>query len=277
MKKYYSLREISQELNIPKSTLVKYKDAFAQFLPFVGDGKRKKLSEEGLEILREVRDLRENEKHDWMEIRDFLSEKYAPQTPDFPGIEPQMLQAQPPPPPSAPPAMSSKQLEHLNHLLFAIAGEMVKNREILADIENSIKENTQRIRHLESTTAAAAMDIRSVRGHVEKAVESADNKNRRRFDAVVSYIRSEFLKLNTAVNGGEVQKPGGKLKELETLVKLNDKIEKVIENAALNQAMNKLLKRENQVLRKKLEGASADAPWGKEQPRGWKDVFKRRK
>lgn len=269
MKKYYSLREVSQELSIPKSTLVKYKDFFSDFLPFVGDGKRKKLSEEGLDILREIRDLRENEKRDWLEIRDFLSEKYGEQDNDV--LQPEIQQL-PAPPPA--PAISARQLQHLNHLLFALAGEMARTREKLEDIEGSIEENTKRTRHLESSTAAAVMDVRSFRSQIERAIERADNKNRRRFDAVVTYIRSEFQRVNNTVRAGAPRTPTLENAQLETISKLNDKIEKVIEDAALYQARYKLIKRENQVLRKKLDSG---LPPGKGQPQGWRDKLKRSK
>ncbi|MFH1539208.1 MAG: MerR family transcriptional regulator [bacterium] len=269
MKKYYSLREVSQELNIPKSTLVKYKDFFSDFLPFVGDGKRKKLSEEGLDILRKIRDLRENENRDWLEIRDFLSEKYGEQGNDV--FQPEIQQL-PAPPPA--PAISDKQLQHLNHLLFAMAGEMARTREKLEEIEGSIEKNTKRIRHHESTIAAAVMDVRSFRSQIEGAVERADIKNRRRFDAVVTYIRSEFQRVNKAIRAGAPQTPTLKSDQLKTITNLNDKIEKVIEDAALYQARYKLIKRENQVLRKKL---GAGLPPGKGQPQGWRNMLKRKR
>lgn len=275
MKKYYSLREISQELNIPKSTLVKYKDFFSDFLPFVGDGKRKKLSEEGIEILREVRDLRENEKYDWLEIRDILAEKYGEQAPAPPQAE-QQPQLPAPVPPPAPP-LTPKQVERINHLIFALAGEMARTREKLANIESAINENTRRIKHLESTTAAAVMDVRSLRSQVDGSVHRADQKNRRRFDAVISYMQSEFLRLNKAVKASAAQKPKVKTSEQETLSKLNDKIEKVIEDAALQQARYNLIKRENQVLRKKLEGAATDSFMEKGQQQGWWEIFRRKK
>ena len=77
MKKYYSLRDLSQELNIPKSTIVKYKDYFPDFFKLYGDGKRKKFQEESLEVLRTIRELREEQKLDWLDIKDVLAERFT--------------------------------------------------------------------------------------------------------------------------------------------------------------------------------------------------------
>ena len=82
MKKYYSLREISAELGIPKSTVVKYKDYFSDFLKMSGDGKRKKFEDSAVTVLRAIRDLRENQRLDWLEIKDVLIREYGAPKPD---------------------------------------------------------------------------------------------------------------------------------------------------------------------------------------------------
>ncbi len=75
MKKYYTLREISQILDIPKSTIVKYKDHFGAFMRIVGDGKRKKFHEDSIETIRIIRELREDRNLDWLDIKDILQKR----------------------------------------------------------------------------------------------------------------------------------------------------------------------------------------------------------
>jgi hypothetical protein len=57
-RKYYSLRDLSLELDIPKSTIVKYKDFFPEFFPMFGEGKRKKFDETAVDALKMIRDMR---------------------------------------------------------------------------------------------------------------------------------------------------------------------------------------------------------------------------
>ncbi|MFQ5549923.1 MAG: MerR family transcriptional regulator [Gemmatimonadales bacterium] len=52
--KLYSLREIAQELGLPESTVRYYRDSFADYLPTVGTGRRRRYPEEALAILRQV-------------------------------------------------------------------------------------------------------------------------------------------------------------------------------------------------------------------------------
>jgi len=55
---YLSLREIGRRLNIPPSSVVYYKDRFAQHIPHAGGtGRRKKYPAEAITIFKEIRDM----------------------------------------------------------------------------------------------------------------------------------------------------------------------------------------------------------------------------
>ncbi len=72
-----SLREIGRRLNIPPSTVVYYKDRFADFIPpHAGKGRRKKYPSEALTIFKEIRTMFEN---NWSaeQIEQNLSEDFS--------------------------------------------------------------------------------------------------------------------------------------------------------------------------------------------------------
>lgn len=290
MNKYYSLREIAQELQIPKSTIVKYKDYFTEFLPFVGEGKRKKLSEEGMELLREIRDLRENANLDWTQIRELLTERArqaeAPQPPppepqappryaEQPVYVQQQYAAQPPPQTTAVAVQAPgrqdeiKAIRHLNHMIYTLAGELVQSRRQVSYLSRKIEDNSSQIRALQTANTRASHELTNL----HRLVSKVDNKNRKRLEVIIEYMRSEFQRVNVGV-ARAAKRVDKKPEDTETLTKLNDKIERVIEDAAMYQARYALLKRENQVLRKKLEGAPAKQP-DTRGGTGWKDIFKR--
>ncbi len=52
MDKFYTIKEIAQELNIPESTVRFYRDKFADFIPAVGSGRLKRYKPEALDVLR---------------------------------------------------------------------------------------------------------------------------------------------------------------------------------------------------------------------------------
>lgn len=74
---YLSLREIGRRLNIPPSSVVYYKDRFAQFIPaHDGKGKRTRYPQEAVTIFKEIRTMFES---NWSadEIEQALSQKFG--------------------------------------------------------------------------------------------------------------------------------------------------------------------------------------------------------
>jgi DNA-binding transcriptional MerR regulator len=70
--KLYTIRDLAKELGSPESTVRHWKNQFEEFVPSVGEGKRKRYRKTAIDVLRFVRDrLNRNESQD--EIRRALS------------------------------------------------------------------------------------------------------------------------------------------------------------------------------------------------------------
>jgi DNA-binding transcriptional MerR regulator len=71
-----TLKEIAHQLGVPESSLRKYREIFEAFIPSVGSGRSRRYREDAIEILREIRDLREEMHMPWDAITDTLAKKY---------------------------------------------------------------------------------------------------------------------------------------------------------------------------------------------------------
>jgi DNA-binding transcriptional MerR regulator len=58
--KYYTIAEISKILNIPESTLRFYRNKFEKFIPYFGEGRKKRYAEEAINIFKEIAELLRN-------------------------------------------------------------------------------------------------------------------------------------------------------------------------------------------------------------------------
>jgi len=244
MKKYYSLREISSELDIPKSTVVKYKDYFSDFLPMSGKGKRKKFGEESLEILATIRKCREEDNLDWLEIKDLLSEKYG-EPPEDPGTS---LSRE------TPGAVEprSKQIEHVLHLVNAVATEVIR-------ISGSVSEVRERTRkHGDSLDKIAGQVARTERnmemvmadllerdGQREKSTKKIMQQVHAEFEQVNKRLKALAAEMASAGNGSEKQ-------ARENMELLKKRIDTLVEESVLQKGKYNTLKRENEELHRKL-------------------------
>jgi DNA-binding transcriptional MerR regulator len=52
MKKLMTIAEVAKELDIPESTARYYRDSFIDYIPFVGEGRKKRYRSETVEVLR---------------------------------------------------------------------------------------------------------------------------------------------------------------------------------------------------------------------------------
>ena len=76
MAKLLTLKEISQVLGIPESSLRKYREFFTQFIPSVGKGRSMRYRTEAIEVFKDIRHLREELQMPWDAITDKLAEMY---------------------------------------------------------------------------------------------------------------------------------------------------------------------------------------------------------
>ncbi|MFH1538515.1 MAG: MerR family transcriptional regulator [bacterium] len=76
MAQLLTLKEIAKKINIPESSLRKYREIFEDFVPGVGSGRGRRYREEATGIFRDIRTWRENEHMPWEAITSRLAEKY---------------------------------------------------------------------------------------------------------------------------------------------------------------------------------------------------------
>ncbi len=68
-----TLKDIAQRLGLPESTLRKYRDAYPQFIPYVGSGRERRYREDAVEVFRAIRDCRVDRHLSWEDTeRDLL-------------------------------------------------------------------------------------------------------------------------------------------------------------------------------------------------------------
>ena len=75
--KLLTLKEIAKTLDIPESSLRKYREIFSDFIPSVGSGRSRRYKPEAVEILREIRRMREEMHLPWDAVSDQLAQEYA--------------------------------------------------------------------------------------------------------------------------------------------------------------------------------------------------------
>jgi DNA-binding transcriptional MerR regulator len=71
-----TLKEIAKQLEVPESSLRKYREIFSAFIPSVGTGRSRRYRTDAIEVLKDIRDLREDMHMPWDAITDQLAKKY---------------------------------------------------------------------------------------------------------------------------------------------------------------------------------------------------------
>ncbi|MEW5945740.1 MAG: hypothetical protein AB1742_06040 [bacterium] len=263
-KKYYSLREVSDALKIPKSTIVKYKDFFPDLLPMCGDGKRKKFPAGALEVLGEIRDMRENRKLDWLEIGDILRERRAPA--QAPNLETAAVAP-------ARPDRTPAKLDHLVHLVYAIASKMLEQSAETARLNARLAQSGKRIARLELLAAATVRALQELNA----ATANNDKKNRRRIETLLASIRAEFFALQRERLKELEKKTPQDAKEQtpEPLADLVARIEKLTADSATFQTKYQYAMRENETLRRKLNELFEPSRRREKTGKGFLGIFSR--
>ncbi len=77
----YTLKDIAQRLNLPESTLRKYRDAYPQFIPYVGSGREKRYRAEAEEVFKAIRERRVDRHLSWEDTESELADIF-PMNPD---------------------------------------------------------------------------------------------------------------------------------------------------------------------------------------------------
>lgn len=71
-----TLKEIAQKLGLPESTLRKYRDAYPQFMPYVGSGREKRYREEAIGVFNAIRECRMERHLSWEDTEKELTERF---------------------------------------------------------------------------------------------------------------------------------------------------------------------------------------------------------
>jgi len=77
----FTLKDIAQRLNLPESTLRKYRDAYPQFIPYVGSGREKRYRAEAEEVFKAIRERRVDGHLSWEDTESELADIF-PMNPD---------------------------------------------------------------------------------------------------------------------------------------------------------------------------------------------------
>ncbi|HOO55561.1 MAG TPA: MerR family transcriptional regulator [bacterium] len=77
----YTLKEIAQQLELPESTLRKYRDTYPQFIPYVGSGRERKYRIEAIDVFKAIRDCRVERHLSWDDTEKKLMDRF-PMNPD---------------------------------------------------------------------------------------------------------------------------------------------------------------------------------------------------
>jgi len=77
----FTLKDIAQRLNLPESTLRKYRDAYPQFIPYVGSGREKRYRAEAEEVFKAIRERRVDRHLSWEDTESELADIF-PMNPD---------------------------------------------------------------------------------------------------------------------------------------------------------------------------------------------------
>ncbi len=240
MKKYYSLREISTELGIPKSTVVKYKDYFSDFLKMSGDGKRKKFEDNALDVLRAIRDLRENQRLDWLEIKDILEKKYGTPTPP-PAVAPVPVRD----------AASSPKVDYISHMVTVLGGELM-------EISSALHETNTRALRNGNNTVALAKRLSKVERKLDLVITELLSREGMAAETMKQAnveMKREFNRINVAIHHLSEEMAGVKAapaEETEAVKQLRQLVDRLGKDGAAFQSRYQVLLRENEVLKGKI-------------------------
>lgn len=213
--KLLTLKEIAKELGVPESSLRKYREIFSAFIPSVGSGRSRRYREEAIEILNEIRNLREDMNLPWDAISEKLAEKYpmdGTMVPPAPEIaqsqqqqrqEPRQIQA------SAP----SIKVSHEPVAGTAFVEKISAMNERQAMMLNAVA--IELARSIEKTGSESKKDIDNLRMNVGRAMETlyhAMNLANRREESLLIDIQKRLDTLEKEVKtAGEMRRKNSEL------------------------------------------------------------------
>lgn len=236
------------EMDIPKSTVVKYKDYFGDFLSTHGDGKRKKYDDSAIEVLNEVRKLREDDKLDWLEIKDILAEKYGVAEKEE---EPQQALVPAASTHTTVHTVQTADTRHLEHMVNVLAGEVIKLAGGVSDVKQAVSRQSAAIQNIENRVERTGRNLEAVAAEMLRRGNGVDKQELKK---LASSINGEFSSLRESVKklAAESTAPSPAAGENKELVAVVKKVEALMTKSG-DTAKQQLILKENEVLKKKLK------------------------
>lgn len=71
-----TLKQVAEKLDLPESTLRKYRDAYIKYIPFVGSGRERKYRQESVEVFGAIRDCRSDKHLSWDDTESELGKRF---------------------------------------------------------------------------------------------------------------------------------------------------------------------------------------------------------
>lgn len=168
-KELYTIKSLAQELGAPESTVRHWRDQYENFLPSVGEGKRKRYRKTAIDVLRFIQErLNRNEPQE--EIKEALSREF-PQNIDT--VADQNRNIATTPPTATEPAL-------VNELLERVQGLLSTQDQRMAALEAENRELRERLVRLEEREQAAIPQR-----------ESAPDQTRQKVIAYIIQLRKE--------------------------------------------------------------------------------------
>lgn len=132
----FTLKDIALELDLPESTLRKYRDAYPEFIPTVGSGRERKYVREAGEVFKAIRKCRTEDHLSWEDTSEVLSQRFPMDTEAGAEERPKSLAERVPA--AVETARTLKQMERTTEdqafLLTTIGSELVKLTESVKKI-----------------------------------------------------------------------------------------------------------------------------------------------
>ncbi len=133
MARLLTLKEIAKELEVPESSLRKYREIFSPFIPSVGTGRSRRYRAEAKEVLKDIREMREEMHMPWDAISEQLGEKYP-----IDGTPPQDDMRQQCPPPFTPQAQQPPVANQQDAMQFPLPAPQQNMQQSLQQQQQSV-------------------------------------------------------------------------------------------------------------------------------------------
>ncbi len=232
MSRLLTLKEIAKQLEVPESSLRKYREIFSAFIPSVGSGRSRRYKNEAIAILKEIRDMREDMHMPWDAITDVLSKKYPIEIETESSPPPPAQQPDLPAPPAQKivtqqirqPALDDRVIKRLlavsenqTMLVNAMALEVMRSVEEVR--KEAQRDNMQLRENITQMIDALTKSISSIRGNERALIRELQTDIQKIEQSVDMLAKAGSKAVEVAQLQEQVRIARQKIKQHEELVK----------------------------------------------------------